>query len=240
MQRENKELKNEIKALNAALEKMKKEVDQKNDIIKKKDENIEKLTNAYSNLEADHIILKKSNEANNNKCPVCDDNIDDQADIKKHISDKHSNLCNDCETNKKQLEKAKCFLSRAQAIGRELMDEKKTHKNICEFSTNCPHEMACIAPCYYTDISHYESDHDTSEDEKDVNQDDDDAEYADNDVLEKSKNKCNQCNFEGKNQSGLKVHLKADHKIRCKICGFKTTTNVLLKKHMKDMHVFVN
>ena len=77
LQRENKELKNEIKALNAALEKMKKEVDQKNDIIKKKDENIEKLSNAYSNLEADNIVLKKSNEANNKKCPVCEDNFDD-------------------------------------------------------------------------------------------------------------------------------------------------------------------
>ena len=48
--------------------------------------------------------------------------------------------------------------------------------------------------------------------------------------------KCNDCNFEGKNATGLKMHMKGDHKIKCNICGFRTTTKHLIKKHMKDMH----
>ena len=46
-------------------------------------------------------------------------------------------------------------------------------------------------------------------------------------------NKCNACNFEGKSQSGLKVHMNAEHKLKCDKCSFRTTTKILVNKHMK-------
>ena len=247
LQKENEQLKNTNRALGEALEKMRKEIEHKNNIIKKQEENILTLANKISNLEADNSDLKDDI----NRCQVCDKMLKNKVDLKKHISDNHSNSCKDCENNKQLVINAECLRSRTQAIARDLMNEKKIHKDVCHFSAKCPHEMACISTCYYTDLSYIESDQESNDD--DIDSDDNDLDDGNEETnteqtyvsgsevtKTKSENKCNQCNFEGKNQSGLKVHLKADHKIKCKICWFKTTTSVLLKKHVKQMHVFVN
>ena len=50
--------------------------------------------------------------------------------------------------------------------------------------------------------------------------------------------KCNECNFEGKSQSGLKLHMNTEHKLKCDKCSFRTTTKTLVNKHMKEFHIF--
>ena len=133
------------------------------------------------------------------------------------------------------------MISRLQGISKVFMNEKLKHKDNCEQARKCPHEMSCSSACYYTDKYFLQSDVDEESDEEDSSDDDVDSDSpTSNNLNESTKNKCSICNFEGKNLSGLKIHMKSDHKNKCKICEFKTTTNVLMKKHMKGFNVFVN
>ena len=95
--------------------------------------------------------------------------------------------------------------------------------------------MACSRNCYFLDKLYVESDPEESADDSE----DDDGEIEDNDN-ESNKlnlhNKCAYCNFQAKNITGLKMHEKSTHKIKCFSCDFKTTTKILLKKHMQDLH----
>ena len=86
------------------------------------------------------------------------------------------------------------------------------------------------------DNSYVESEEENDEDlEKSGNETDDTD--SDNEQPDVHKTyKCNDCNFEGKNVTGLKMHMKGDHKIKCNSCGYRTTTKPLFKKHMKDIH----
>ena len=132
------------------------------------------------------------------------------------------------------LERSKEFLARLQDMSKGLVDEKEKHKQICQLAKRCPHEMACIGNCYFLDIAYVESEaEDTDQDsECDDELDDTNIESEKQTIL----NKCATCNFEAKNMSGLKIHEKADHRIKCETCTFKTTTKVLLKKHFVDIH----
>ena len=96
--------------------------------------------------------------------------------------------------------------------------------------------MACIGNCYFLDIAYAESEAEDTDSDQDSECDD---EINDRNIESKKLtilNKCATCNFEAKNMSGLKIHEKADHRIKFESCTFKTTTKVLLKKHFVDIH----
>ena len=73
-----------------------------------------------------------------------------------------------------------------QHISNDLVDKRKTHKDICPISTKCYHEMACIKECYYTNGSYIENDTNNTEDDDDESEDDesenDKTEDSDSDI----------------------------------------------------------
>ena len=99
--------------------------------------------------------------------------------------------------------------------------------------------MSCNRNCYFLDKSFVESEPEDTDDDLEDSDDDlgsEDDETDNNTYQQNIKNKCDNCNFEAKSTSGLKIHEKTEHKIQCEYCEFKTTTKLLLKKHSKDLH----
>ena len=80
------------------------------------------------------------------------------------------------------------------------------------------------------DLSYVESEPEDSD--VDLENDDDEIEDSENGSNKQNVlNKCANCNFEAKNTSGLKIHMKTIH--------FKTTTKLILKKHVKDKRCII-
>ena len=101
-----------------------------------------------------------------------------------------------------------------QVISKDLVEEKKKHKTICPVSSNCPHEMACSRNCYFLDLSYVESEPEDSD--VDLENDDDEMEDSENGSNKQNVlNKCVNCNFEAKNMSRLKIHMKTIYRIKC-------------------------
>ena len=128
------------------------------------------------------------------------------------------------------------MLTRLQGISKDFMDEKTAHKAICALASKCRHEMTCPQNrCFFTDREYVESDLEDSDEENDDQIDNENPARLCKTTPNKS---CSKCNFETKNENGLKLHMTRAHKIKCEQCGFSTTTKLLLKKHMKEFHVF--
>ena len=133
--------------------------------------------------------------------------------------------------------RSKEFLARLQGISNDLVEEKKKHKEICILSSKCPHEMACINDCYFTNTSFVQNETEDTDDEYDT--EDDESNNVDNGFnLQNDINKCRKCNFEAKSLSGLKTHEKTGHKINCELCDFRTITKLLLNKNLKPCITF--
>jgi hypothetical protein len=204
---EKKELKSKVKHLEETIKNLKTE-------NKKKDSEIKNLheENSHLNEKIDTMI-----KANNEKaCHICEKKFENVEDLKNHIS-------NDHKTGNSQLIKSKEFIARLQGMCKDFVEEKKKHKNICKIAGKCPHEMSCNRNCYFLDESYVESEPEDSDD--DLESEDDETDDHHNDPFKQNiQNKCANCNFEAKSVSGLKIHEKADHKIQCESCDFKTTS----------------
>ena len=212
----------EIKLIKARNEELKAEIDIQVESIEKKDIAIKGLE--QENVELKCVIEKSRIET---ICQVCEKIFENETDLENHIKEEHV----------KTLVKSKEFIARLQEISKGLINEKMKHKEICQFSQKCPHEMSCNRNCFFLDRSFVESEAEETEDsdnenESDENETDFEIEQERPNVL----NMCAICNFEAKNVSGLRVHKKTDHKIKCESCDFKTTTKLLLKKHIQEHH----
>ena len=213
------------------------EINAKNDTFERNDIQIKSLSDENKYLKAKVENLKE----NEIKCKNCDKKFKSEVDLNNHMITNHaenSNQCINCSANSQKMENMKCLLGRLQGMSKEFMDEKKKHKEICVIASKCSHELPCPKTCYFNDKSYVESEYEDSEDEIDVDKETD-SDFVSDLTKPVPDNKCKECNFEGKNSSGLKVHMNTDHKIKCDKCGFRITTKTLIKKHMKEFHVFV-
>ena len=125
-------------------------------------------------------------------------------------------------------------------IKKELKEKEKIGETKCEFSSKYPHEHACYNDCYFTDKAfvYVESEPEDTDNEDENNTESD--EYSE--TAEQHQNSdsdtvtCQQCTFKAKNKSGLKIHLKYEHKFLCNHCDYRTTTQIQLKKHTTQEH----
>ena len=130
---------------------------------------------------------------------------------------------------------------RLRNIAKHLIEEKEKHKQICDFSSNCPHRQACYGQCYFTDKSFVAAESESEESDNEDEDNTDQEEYSEmeeehNQSEETNKFTCKECNFEAKNVCGLKIHMKSEHKFTCNLCDYKTTTQMHLKKHIIQLH----
>jgi hypothetical protein len=232
-----------------ANENLNKEIELKDFVINAKKVTIEKNVEQIRVLKAEHQILKsevdnlkkseKRPEKNSN-CKICFRKFKTEEELKNHMVNEHKEedtsdvQCLKCKENLQKTRKREFLMTRLQGMCKDFVEEKKKHKEICEFSKKCRHETACIQTCYFVDKSYVENEQDSDDEMENVENDDSDSDS--DQPLANHIHQCNDCNFEGKNASGLKIHMKTDHKIKCETCGFRTTTKLLLKKHLNNSH----
>ena len=180
-----------------------------------------------------------------------------------HTKKNVSQECTNCENILNKTEQLNIEFILVKDLARGLMDEKKAHKMICEFSKKCTHTSSCHVKCFYNDkefvipeSNSEDSDESEDEDESDSCGSDDDESDAteilanesssnqnydqeklmENEICKKNNLKCEKCNFSAKSLAGLSNHSKAEHQIQCKDCEIKTTTKVQLKLHKAEHH----
>ena len=61
-------------------------------------------------------------------------------------------------------------------------------------------------------------------------------ESAIDEIIEELRNGCDKCNFKGKSENNLKVHLSKEHKFVCTLCEYRSTTKQQLNQHSIKEH----
>ena len=230
---------NKIKALEEANKNLKKDLELKVIIIQAKDEDIKTLKKENQVMKSELDERKKQTLTQNMiKCKKCTSSLNSEDDLKKHMLDEHketdSTKCPKCDETEQMSKKRVYFMTTLQEMCKSFVKEKKKHKEICDLSRKCPHEETCVRDCYFVNDAYVESEQEDSED--DLENETDETDSDDDQSKVNQSYKCNDCNYKGNNVTGLKMHMKSDHKIRCDKCGLKTTTIALLKKHLRESH----
>ena len=270
---ENLKLKDKVKSLESEKEHLKKEIEMKdfaiitkNDSLNNMEREIKELTEEINVLTKD-IEMKRVLIESMSKCEICDNTFESNKQLQVHIKkvleeESVPNVCTKCEISSAQIDKLNVDVAVLTDLGRDLMDEKKEHKSICNFSEKCGHISACPVKCFYNDINFVmpesdfvesdESDSDESDFyESDCEESDNEGrkenptnmknqkEFKENELEETKSNnnlKCKECDFYTKSLGGLSKHRKVEHQMKCEECEMKTTTKALLKQHKAENH----
>jgi hypothetical protein len=212
---ESEKMKIKLKDLEEANEKLRKELEMKDFVINAKNNTIEENEKQMKAIKAENVAMKEELVDFNKvafTCNVCSKNHKTELELRNHKVDEHgeTNLDKNLPTKQIRLSCKTCFMY-VKDENDLLFHMVNEHKQKLNFKKrNKPVEV-----------------------ENDGNKTDDSESESDN---TNETYKCKDCNFEGKNASGLKTHMKGDHKIKCNKCDFKTTTKPLLKMHSTKTH----
>ena len=224
-------------------------------IIHAKNSSLKDIEHEIEKLKKENYVLLKDIESkqllieSRLTCEICDDIFESSRDKQVHLETFHrkqhlSRECTKCENISKESERLNIDFILVKDFAKEMMDEKKAHKMICDFSKNCSHTSSCHVKCYYNDKEFVmpesnsedsddsdvadESDSDESDfDESDDNIDDTNEIDADQSSSKVSYNQESDTENEVYNQK---------NNLKCEKCDFCAKSLAGLSNHGKAKH----